>query len=145
MTQEMQAKLRELLQDEDFSNKVIMATSYEEEVAILKEYGIEISEEELRSYGEEGMAHLKEEGYISEDGELSPEMLEQVAGGKSAGLRLIGGGVGMMGLALASDYLAGVCAVALVSNPLGWFVGGMAVCLAGGYVLSKEIKKKKKR
>ena len=139
MTNEMQKKLRELLTDEDFSKRAIMATSYSEEVELLKEYGIEISEEELKAYGDEVITILKEDGYISEDDELSSEILEQVSGGRgNPGWSLMGLGVTGMGIGLASDYLAGACAVGLVSNPLGWFIGGAALLLAGGYVLTRK-------
>ena len=104
-----------------------------------------MNEDELRACGEKGAAILTEEGYISEDGELSPKMLEMVAGGKcSGGSALIKFGVGMMGVALLSDYLAGAAAIALVSNPVGWFFGGMALIIAGGYVIANSRSKKRK-
>lgn len=141
MTIEMKTKLQELLKDEEFSRRVILATSLTEEVNLLKEYGIEISEAELQSYGEQAMDILKEDGFISEDGELSDEILEQVSGGK--GWRLAALGAGMMGTALLSDYLAGACAFALVSNPIGWFFGGAAVLMASAVVIGKSRKKRR--
>lgn len=139
MTNEMKQKLQELLQDEEFSKKVIMATSIPEEVKLLKENGIDVSERELQACGDEAMAILLQDGYISEDGELSEEVLEQVSGGRSWKLAALG--AGMMGTALLSDYLAGACAVALVSNPVGWFFGGAAVLVASGYIIGRSRKK----
>ncbi len=137
----MKTKLQELLKDEEFSRRVILATSLTEEVNLLKEYGIEISENELQSYGEQAMDILKEDGFISEDGELSDDILEQVSGGK--GWRLAALGAGMMGTALLSDYLAGACAFALVSNPVGWFFGGAAVLMASAVVIGRSRKKRR--
>lgn len=141
MTAEMQKKLQVLLEnDEEFGKKVISATSISEEVSLLKEYGIDISEDELQQYGDMALKILKDDGYISEDGELSEKMLESVSGGK--GWKIAGLGLGMMGTALLSDYLAGACAVAIVSNPAGWFIGGIAVCCAGAIIIGKSSRRK---
>ena len=134
---DMAAKLESLLMDEEFSSTILKATSIKEIVGILHNNGIEATEEELQSCGEQAMAILKKDGYISEDGELSLELLDNVAGGKIGGKVMLAG-VGMMGVALASDYLAGACAVALVSNPAGWFFGGAAVLLYGAYLVGKK-------
>ena len=135
-------KMQALLENEEIMNQVMTATSLEAEVEILHENGIEITVDELKACGDEGMAVLKDAGYIGEDGELSMEMLENVSGGKglSIGGKMIVTGVGMSAVALASDYLAGACAVALVSNPVGWFFGGIAVATLGVYVLSRSKK-----
>lgn len=130
-------KLMELLQHEEFYEKVIKATSLAEEVKILHENGINITEEELQKCGELGVDMLKKEGFISEDGEVNVDVLDRVAGGKIGGTVMLGGAT-MVGTALASDYLAGACAVGLVSNPVGWFFGGVAVMVAGAYLIGKK-------
>lgn len=136
-TSEMAAKLESLLMDEEFSATILKATSIKEIVEILRSNGIEATEEELQECGEQAMAILKKDGYLSEDGELTEEMLENVAGGGIGGKVMLAG-AGMMGLALASDFLAGACAVALVSNPVGWFFGGAAVLLYGAYLVGRK-------
>ena len=134
---EMAARLEALLMDEEFSSTLLEATSIREITELLRSNGIEATEEELQACGEQAISILKRDGYISEDGELTEKMLEQVAGGKVGGKVMLAG-VGMMGLALASDYLAGAFAVALVSNPAGWFFGGIAVLLYGAYLVGRK-------
>lgn len=134
---DMVAKLESLLMDEEFSSAILKATSIKEIVGILHNNGIEATEAELQSCGEQAMAILKKDGYISEDGELSLELLDNVAGGKIGGKVMLAG-AGMMGVALASDCLAGACAVALVSNPVGWFFGGASVLLYGAYLAGRR-------
>lgn len=134
---EMAAKLESLLMDEEFSATILKATTIKEIVDILRENDIEVTEDDLQACGEQAMAILKKDGYISEDGELSEQVLESVAGGGIGGKVMLAG-AGMMGLALASDFLAGACAVALVSNPAGWFFGGAAVLLYGAYLVGKK-------
>ena len=50
-----------------------------------------------------------------------------------------------MAVALLSDYCAGAFAVAIVSNPVGWFFGGAALMVAGSYVIGRSKSKKKKK
>ena len=136
---EMGERLNKLMEEEEFSQAILKATSFEEVADVLHEYGIEVSVEDLQRSGNEAVEQLKEDGLIAEDGELSQELLEEVTGGKlSAGGKTVLAGVGMMGVGLASDYLAGACAVALVSNPLGWFVGGVAVAFLGAYMIGRS-------
>ena len=134
---EMGTKLEMLLMEEEFSAKILQACSLTEIVGILRDHGIEATEEALQACGDQGMDILKKDGYLSEDGELSEQMLDAVAGGKIGGKVMLAG-AGMIALALASDFLAGACAVALVSNPVGWFFGGVAVLLYGAYLVGRK-------
>lgn len=134
---EMAAKLEALLMDEDASAVILKATSLKEIAEFLCSNGIEVTEAELQDCGNQAVAILKQDGYLSEDGELSEKMLENVSGGKIGG-KVMFAGAGMMAIALTSDYLAGACAVALVSNPAGWFIGGIAVLTYGAYLVSKK-------
>ena len=59
----------ELSRNEEFKSKLENAQSVSELVEILREYGIETTEEEL------------EAAYAAQEGELSEENLEDVAGG----------------------------------------------------------------
>lgn len=134
---EMAAKLEMLLMEEEFNARVLQACSLAEIVGILREHGVETTVEELQACGDQGMDILKQDGYISEDGELSEKMLDAVAGGKIGGKVMLAG-AGMITVALASDFLAGACAVALVSNPVGWFFGGVALVVLGAYLVGKK-------
>ena len=134
---EIATKLESLLMNEEVSATILKATSIKEIVGILHDHGIEVSEADLQACGEDAMAILKKDGYISEYGELSETLLEGVVGGRIGGKVMLAG-AGAMGLALASDYLAGACAVALVSNPAGWFFGGAAVLLYGAYLVGRK-------
>lgn len=135
---EMTAKLEALLSDEEFSEKALQATSIEEIAKLLQDNGIDATAEELQKCGEEAVEILKKDGYLLEDGELSEKMLDMVSGGKKLGKNAMWAGAGMIALALASDYLAGACAVALVSNPAGWFFGGVALMCYGAYRIGKK-------
>ena len=130
-------KLETILMDEEISATLLKATSFEEIVEILKVHGIEVTKEELQACGEDAMAILQKDGYLDADGELDEKLLENVVGGRIGGKVMLVG-AGMMGLALASDFLAGACAVALVSNPAGWFIGGAAVLVYGAYLVGKK-------
>lgn len=66
-------QLQELLQNKDFVAKM-QGISVEEGLAVLKEYGIEASDEEFR-------VALEKIAGISEDGELQEQDLNNVAGG----------------------------------------------------------------
>ncbi len=129
-------KMETILMDEEISAALLKATSFKEIVEILRGQGIEATEEELEACGNDAMAILRKDGYMDADGELDERVLEHVVGGIGGKVMLVG--AGMMALALASDFLAGACAVALVSNPAGWFIGGVAVLVFGAYLVSKK-------
>ena len=145
MTNEMTTKIRELMSDEEFFETVMNDNLSAEELhELLKEHDVEISAEELVELSKQGVNQIVEAGYITEDGELSEDALEAVAGGgKKAGKTMIVAGAGAMGVALLSDACAGAFAVAIVSNPVGWFFGGAALMVAGAYVVGRSKSKKK--
>lgn len=70
MNSELVAKLAELSENEEFSKKFEKAETPEAALAILAEYGVETTEEELRE-----LVAKKNEG------ELTADELEDVAGG----------------------------------------------------------------
>ena len=134
---ETASKLETILMDEEISATILKATSFKEIVDILHVHGIEVTEEELQTCGNDAVSILQKDGYMNADGELDEKLLENVVGGGVGGKVMLAG-AGMMALALASDYLAGACAVALVSNPVGWFIGGAAVLVYGAYLVGKK-------
>ena len=142
MTNDTSAKIRDLMTNEEFYDTVMNTNLSPDELHdLLKEHGVDISAEELVEFSKQGVNQIIEAGYITEDGELSEEALEAVSGGR--GKTLAKAGAAAMGLALLSDYCAGAFAVAIVSNPAGWFFGGAALLVAGAYVIGKERRKRK--
>ena len=89
-------KLKELLSDEAFAKQILSAESAESVQAMLEEKGVSLTIEEIEKTGE-----LLEHYAEGQDGELSEDDLEGVAGGvdlSSLGLPLAV--VGTFGLAL---------------------------------------------
>lgn len=93
-------KMEALLNDEAFRAQFQNIDSREEIIRLFQDNGIEVTEEDFNAMAEQGIALLGEKGLISEDGELSPEMLEMVSGGGKFGTLLLLGG-----LAIASAYI----------------------------------------
>ncbi len=75
-------KMTELLAEEEFARNIQEAGSYENAYTLFTENGVDASYEDFMNYIEECRKHLAEQGHISEDGELSMEMLELISGGK---------------------------------------------------------------
>lgn len=67
-------KLQELENDREFAAKMEAAECTRDVISVLKEFGIEATEEEL-------VAVLAEQEMAMENGELSEDMLDNVAGG----------------------------------------------------------------
>ena len=57
---EKQAKIAELIENEEFNKKAEGATSTEELVALFAEYGVEVTEEEISSFAARAGAELDE-------------------------------------------------------------------------------------
>lgn len=74
-------KMEELLANEEFAQKIADAGSYEKAYQLLIENGMDTSYDDFMAYIEECRKTMVEKGLISEDGELSVEMLDKVSGG----------------------------------------------------------------
>ena len=102
-TEEKFAALQEKLEaNEEFAEKFINAGNPAAASAVAVAEGIEVSEEELIEAMKQGKALLQEKGLVTEDGELSAEMLDMVAGGKNW-KAIIGGVLLVAGGALTAD------------------------------------------
>ena len=76
------AKMNELINDEAFAQKIAEAGSYENAYQLFIDNGVEVSYEDYMAYIEDCRKAMIAEGLISEDGELSAEMLDTVSGGR---------------------------------------------------------------
>lgn len=74
-------KLEELLANEELAQKITDAGSYEKAYQLLTENGFDASYDDFMAYIEESRKLLIDQGLITEDGELSIEMLDMVSGG----------------------------------------------------------------
>lgn len=83
-------KMEELLSNEEFSQKIVEAGTYEKMYALLSAEGMDASFDEFSAYLADCRKIMVEKGLISEDGELSPELLEQVNGGVKWGMTIMG-------------------------------------------------------
>ena len=81
-------KMEELLNNEEFVQKVVDTGSYEKAYQLFIDNGVDASYEDFMAYIEECRKLMIEKGVISEDGELSVEMLDQVSGGGKGGALL---------------------------------------------------------
>lgn len=82
MVDELNAKkMEELLQEDEFSDKVVEANSLEEVQALFSQKGVDVSIDDLREGIDKVRSVMVEKGLMSKDGELSEEMLELVSGG----------------------------------------------------------------
>lgn len=111
----IQEKVRELSDNKEFMEKVHKTTSIEEYQQLLAEYGVDTTVEELMS-GFEQVYSL-----CDENGELTAEVLDTVAGGRVNALTYLGFG-GQVGCTLAM--------MAAASGPVGWGLYG-AACVCG--------------
>ncbi len=95
MTIEASVKLEGLLKEEDFCEEIGHAKGDEEILGILQNHGVEMTAGELAQFKTDGHKLLADEGYISEDGELTEKALEYVSGGKFRfGRFILGVGIG---------------------------------------------------
>ena len=74
-------KMEELLTNEEFAQKIADAGSYENAYKLFAEIGLEASYDDFMAYIEDCRKVMIENGLISEDGELSVEMLDMISGG----------------------------------------------------------------
>lgn len=117
---EKNAQLEKLMDDEEFAMKIANATSFEGMQKVFADAGVDISIGELIEMRDACAELYKEKGIISEDGELSPEMLEYVSGGKWGGWRYLKAAFAFGAAVLAGPSVAGAVLI----------IGGIAV-LAG--------------
>ena len=82
-------KMEELLANEEFAQKTADAGSYENAYQLFTENGVDASYEDFMAYIEDCRKVMVEKGLISDNGELSVEMLDMISGG-GIGLFLLG-------------------------------------------------------
>ena len=83
MNETMIKKMEELLKNEEFAQKIKDAGSYENMHKLFVENGVDVTREDFMAYIEDCRKTMVEKGLMSEDGELSAELLEVVSGGIS--------------------------------------------------------------
>ena len=77
-------KMEELLANEEFAQKIEAAGSYENAYKLFAENGVDASREEFMAYLEDCHKDMVENGLLTEDGELGPDLLDMVSGGNLA-------------------------------------------------------------
>ena len=122
--------LKELENSQDFAFAMRAAKTEEDVREVLAEYGIELTAEEFAAGCEQAAALFEEKGYL-EDGELTENGLDLVAGGLNTAVCGVGIGAGVGGLAL------------MMSGPIGWgavglWAGGCALATCGLFVPGKK-------
>ena len=108
-------KIQELSTNKEFMEKVQKTTSIEEYHQLLAEYGVETTVEELKS-GFEQMPSP-----VGENGELTDEALDAVAGGWGVNW--------FTGLSFGGQIGCTLAMMACATNPVGWYI---AACACGG-------------
>ena len=91
-------KMNALMANEEFTQKIADAGSYENAYALLVENGVDATYEEFTAFLADCRAKMVENGMISEDGELGVELLDMVSGGGK------GKAIALFGLAAAAFY-----------------------------------------
>lgn len=112
-------RLQELESDLEFRAKIKAAKSTHDVIEIMKEYGIQISEDEFKTGYAQAVERFVEEGYM-ENGELTERGLEMVTGGVFVPTYLLGIGAALGGIAMGPAGIAlwlGGLAVATCSIP----------------------------
>lgn len=75
--------------NEEFVQKFNGADSREAAYQLLVDNGVDASYEDFLAYLQESRDFMLEKGLMSEDGELSPEMLDAVSGGSARGRAIL--------------------------------------------------------
>ena len=151
MTDALQAKREAVCNREDFQEKAYEVRSAEDILSLLHKNGVDLDEDDIDYCMELAENQMKENGYMTEEGELSEEMLEIVAGGGIVdgivGIVFGGGCIGM-GAAYIGAAKAGIAGYT-ACMALGGFccAVGAAFVVAGaigiGYAIYKKRKSKK--
>lgn len=117
MNETMIKKMEELLKNEEFAQKIKDAGSYENMHKLFVENGVDVTREDFMAYIEDCRKTMVEKGLMSEDGELSVELLEAISGGgpflnRLGGLTLgiVGGGAAIL-LGASCGVVLGIMAV----------------------------------
>ena len=74
-------KMEDLLSNEELAQKIADAGSYEKAYQIFIKNGMDTSYDEFIAYVETRRKEMIEKGLISEDGEMSVEMMDMASGG----------------------------------------------------------------
>lgn len=122
-TVEMNEKINTLASDETFMTRVQSTSSVEEYQRLLSEYGVDTSVEELL-VGLEKISSM-----VEESGELTPEALDMVAGGRVNA---------WTGVGLAGQIGCTLVMMAGAATPLGWYA---AACACGAIAIASLAKK----
>ena len=93
-------KMDSLLNDDAFVNQLQEVSSRNDLLTLFRAHGVDVTDEEFQDMAQEGCTILKEIGHLSDDGELSPELLDLVSGGARWGAALL-----CFVLAAASAYV----------------------------------------
>ena len=120
-TQEMEEKLRELLQNEEFMSKAAKSTSIEEVNELFNSVGIELDRDACQAF-------LEARSKVTEMDELPEELLECVNGGGKG----LGALLGAAGLTFVT--VAGIGLAALAAPTLALFAVGCGVAVGAGVV-----------
>ena len=128
MTETLQLRLENVFAREDFQKEAQSVRSIDELLSLLSRNGIDLSEEDIDYCMRQAENAMMKNGYMTDDGELSEEMLEIVAGGGAGGSILgmvFGGAIVYMGTAgfIAKAGIAGYTACMAI---------GGACCVVGG-------------
>lgn len=115
----MNEKLYELTHNKEFMDRVQKTASIEEYQQLLSAYGVDTTVEELKA-GFEQMSSL-----VGENGELTAEALDMVAGGRGINILTHLGIAGQVGCTLAL--------MACASTPIGWYI---AACACGAVAIA---------
>ncbi len=118
--------LNSMAKDEEMAQKLVDAGSYEKAYEVLTENGFTASYEEYTAYLADIRKQMEEKGLVTEDGELSAEMLDMVSGGKWY-------------------QVVGLFAAAGVAFYFGCPEGGVLLIVAGIAVWYDDSKKKKNK
>ncbi len=117
-TTNINEKIHELANNKEFMDKIHKTASIEEYQQLLAAHGVDTTVEELKS-GLEQMAPL-----FGENGELTVEALDVVAGGRGVNV--------VTGLGLGGQIACTLVMMAGAATPVGWFA---AACACGGVAL----------
>lgn len=151
MTKALQANLERVFAREDFQREVSSAHTMEDVFDLLHKNGIDLSDDDIDYCMDQAETVMKENGYLTEDGELSEEMLEIVSGGglgNSIGYLLLGGAIvwgGAKYIAAGKAGIAGYTACMAIGGPVCVLGGALIVAGAIGIGIAIYNKKKKKR
>ena len=122
---ERMEKLGALLANEDFCQKFISCTTKQEAYKLFADNGSDLTEEEINGLALQIKALTQK--LIENDGELSEEDLEQIAGGMSTNTAI---GCGVVGSAVGGAGIG-----TLICPGIGSLIGALIGAIASGILL----------